>query len=99
MLFTNMSYSATNNANCWGSGKFWDFDSLHQKPRVGGTLGRVRRDGSDGWQSPDPRGDSTGRARPPTPSANHRLLVPQSGSVHRDEPLFLCIVTVASPVF
>ena len=30
---------------------FLDFGSLHQKPRVGGTHGRVRRDGSDGWRS------------------------------------------------
>ena len=30
---------------------FLDFDSLHQKPRVGGTHGRVRRDGSDCWRS------------------------------------------------
>ena len=34
--------------------------SLHQKPRVGGTLGGVLRDGSDGWRSPVPRGDNTG---------------------------------------
>ena len=47
---------------------FWDFGSLHQKHRVGGTHGRVRRDGSDGWQSPGPRGDNTGgRARVPPP--------------------------------
>ena len=30
--------------------------SLHQKQRVGGTTGCVRRDGSDGWRSPVPRG-------------------------------------------
>ena len=29
-----------------------DFGSLHQKPRVGGIHGTVRRDGSDGWRSP-----------------------------------------------
>ena len=34
--------------------------SLHQKPRVSGTLGGVLRDGSDGWRSPVPRGDNTG---------------------------------------
>ena len=34
--------------------------SLHQKPRVGGTLGGSLRDGSDGWRSPVPRGDNTG---------------------------------------
>ena len=28
--------------------------------RVGGTHGRVRRDGSDGWRSPVSRGDNTG---------------------------------------
>ena len=28
--------------------------------RVGGTLGGVLRDGSDGWRSPVPRGDNTG---------------------------------------
>ena len=39
---------------------FWVFGSLHQKPRVGGTHHRVRRDGSDGWRSPVPRGDNTG---------------------------------------
>ena len=39
---------------------FWDFGSLHQKPQVGGPLGSVRRDGSDGWRSPVPRGDITG---------------------------------------
>ena len=37
--------------------------SLHQKPRVGGTLGGELRDGSDGWRSPVPRGDNTGGAR------------------------------------
>ena len=47
---------------------FWDFGSLHQKHRVGGTHDRVRRDGSDGWRSPVPRGDNTGgrgRVLPP----------------------------------
>ena len=39
---------------------FWVFGSLRQKPRVGGTLGGVLRDGSDGWRSPVPRGDNTG---------------------------------------
>ena len=39
---------------------FWDFGSLHQKHRVGGTHGRVRRDGSDGWRSPVHQGDNTG---------------------------------------
>ena len=42
--------------------------SLHQKPRVGGPPGCVRRDGSDGWLSPVPRGDNTGgRVRVPPP--------------------------------
>ena len=39
---------------------FWDFGSLHQKPRVGGTFGCVHCDGSDGWRSPVPRSDNTG---------------------------------------
>ena len=39
---------------------FLDFGSLHQKPRAGGPPGGVPRDGSDGWRSPVPRGDSTG---------------------------------------
>ena len=34
--------------------------SLHQEPRVGGTLGGALRDGSDGWRSPVPGGDNTG---------------------------------------
>ena len=51
-----------------GRSMFLDFGSLHQKPRVGGTHGRVCRDGSDGWRSPVPRGDNTGgRDRPPPP--------------------------------
>ena len=33
---------------------FWDFGFLHKAPLVGGTHGRVRRDGSDGWRSPVP---------------------------------------------
>ena len=37
-----------------GRSMFWDFSSLHQKHQVGGTRGRVRRDGSDGWRSPVP---------------------------------------------
>ena len=47
---------------------FWDFGSLHQKHHVGGTHGRVRRDGSDGSRSPVPQGDNTGgrgRVLPP----------------------------------
>ena len=43
-----------------GRSMFLDFGSLHQKPRVGGTHGRVHRDGSDCWRSPVPRGDNTG---------------------------------------
>ena len=39
---------------------FWDFGSLHQKPRVGGPPGCVRRHGSDGWRSRVPWGDNTG---------------------------------------
>ena len=59
---------------------FWDFGSLHQKPRVGGTRGRVRRDGSDGWRSPFPRGDNTGEPDrvPPSPTIacrSRRLVV------------------------
>ena len=51
---------------------FWVFGSLHQKPRVGGTLGCVLRDGSDGWRSLVPRGDNTG--------ANHPVSVPPTGN-------------------
>ena len=62
------------------SSMFWDFVSLHQKPRVGGTHGRVLRDGSDGWRSPVPRGDNTGeRGRvhhPPTIRCQSRRQVP-----------------------
>ena len=76
--------------------KFWDFGSLHQKPRVGGTHGCVRREGSDGWRSPVPRGDNTGRSRPSTSSANHRLPLPPTGPVHRDGSFFLRIVRGAS---
>ena len=57
---------------------FWDFGFLHQKHRVGGTLGCVRRDGSDGWRSPVPRGDNTG-ASCSTTSANHPVSVPPTG--------------------
>ena len=39
--------------------RFWVFGSLLQKHRVGGTRGRVRRDGSDGWRSPVPWGDKS----------------------------------------
>ena len=75
---------------------FLDFGSLHQKPRVGGTHGRVRRDGSDGWRSPVPRGDTAGGSSPSTSSANHRFPVPPTASVHRDGSFFLCIVTGSS---
>ena len=54
-----------------GRSMFLEFGSMHQKPRVGGTHGRVRRYGSDGWRSLVPRGDNTGGGRdhlplPPT---------------------------------
>ena len=56
--------------------------SWHQKHRVGGTHGRVRRDGSDGWRSPVPRGDNTGeRDRalpPPTIACKSRRQVPNT---------------------
>ena len=58
--------------------------SFHHKPRVGGTRGRVRRGGSDGWRSRVSRGDNTGGARSCTSAANHRSPVPLTGSVHRD---------------
>ena len=75
---------------------FWDFGSLHQKPRVGGTHGCVRRDGSDGWRSPVPRGDNTGGRDHLPSSASHRFPVPPTGPVHRDGSLFPCIVTGSS---
>ena len=58
---------------------FCDFGSLHQKHRVGGPPGGVRRDGSDGWRSPVPRSDNTGGRGSCSSSANHRLLGPPSG--------------------
>ena len=67
-----------------GRSVFLDFGSLRQEPRVGGTLGRVRRDGSDGWRSPVPRGDNTG-GRFSTSSANHPVSVPPTGLVLHDE--------------
>ena len=45
--------------------------SLHQQPRVGGTLCGALRDGSDGWRSPAPRADNTGRRVFSTSSVNH----------------------------
>ena len=72
-----------------GRSMFLDFGSLHQQPRVGGTHGRVRRDGSDGWRSPVPRGDNTGSVcvlRQPSLS---------SPGDNRDGSFFLCIVTGA----
>ena len=65
---------------------------------VGGIHGCVRRDGSDGWRSPDPGGDSTGRARLSTPSANHRFQVKSRRQVPYIvmDLFFLCIVTGAS---
>ena len=62
---------------------FLDFGSLHQKHRVGGPPGCVRRDGSDGWRPPaPPRGQYWG-ARSRTPSANHRFPGPP-GPERRD---------------
>ena len=52
-----------------GRSMLLDFGSLHQKPRVGGTHGRVRRHGLDGWRSPVPGRRYWGRGRvhpPPT---------------------------------
>ena len=67
---------------------FWDFGSLHKKPRVGGTHGCVRRDGSrcmaltgSFW------GNNTGVTRWFTSSANHRLLGPGTGSEVRSTDL------------
>ena len=67
---------------------FWDFGSLHQKHRVGGTPGCARRDGSNGWRSPVSRGGNIGRrvCLPPPPTIALR-----DGSF----PL-LCIVTGSS---
>ena len=70
--------------------------SLHQKPRVGGTLGGVLCDGSDGWRSPVPRGDNTGGRvhLPPQPAI--AFSVPPTDSVHRDASFIMCIVTGSS---
>ena len=57
---------------------FWDFGSLHQKHRVGGTHGRVRRDGSGGWRSPVPGATILG-ASWSSSSANHPVSVPPTG--------------------
>ena len=59
---------------------FWDFGSLHQKPRVGGPPGWVRHDGSNG----SPAGRQYWETRLCTSSANHRLLGPPTGSEVRD---------------
>ena len=68
---------------------FWDFDSLHQKPRVGGTHGCVHCDGSDGWRSPVPRGENTGGCdrlpHPPTIA-----LLPPTGSERCDALWTVC---------
>ena len=64
--------------------------SLHQKPRVGGTLGGVLRDGSDGWRSPVPLGDNTG-------SRDHLTIAFQSRrQFHRDASFIMCMVTGSS---
>ena len=78
------------------SSMFWDFVSLHQKPGVGGTRGRVLRDGSDGWRSPVPWGDNTGGRGRAHLSANHPVSVPPTGPVHRDGSFFPYIVTGSS---
>ena len=51
---------------------------------VGGIFCYEQRDGSDGWQSPGPRGDTTGGARSSTSPANHHFCVPPTGLVLRD---------------
>ena len=66
---------------------FWDFGFLAPEApsRRASWLLCVRRDGSDGWRSPVPRRDNTGRgATLRTPSANHRLPSPPTGPEHRD---------------
>ena len=67
---------------------FWDFGSLHQKHRVGGTPGCAGRDGSNGWRSPVPRGDNTGR----------RVCLPLPPTIALRDGSFplLCIVTGSS---
>ena len=74
---------------------FWDFGSLHQEPRVGGPLGCVRRDGSDGWDR-----WSAGRqylgVRSCISTANHRLPVPPTGCEHRGA--LWIVYEMASPV-
>ena len=67
--------------------------SFHQKSRVGGTLGGVLRDGSDGWRSPVPPGRQYWGSRPSTSSANHRFSVPPTCPVHRCGSFFMFIVT------
>ena len=62
----------------------WD-SFLHQKPRVGGTLGGSLRDGSDGWRSPVPRGEQYWVASLSTSSVNHPLSVPPTGCERSDE--------------
>ena len=58
---------------------FWDYGFLHQEPRVGGTHGRVRRDGSDSWRLLAPQDDGTGvrdcLPLPPTIACRSRRLV------------------------
>ena len=48
--------------------------SLHQKPRVGGPPSCLRRDGSDGWRSPVPKGRQHWGAISCTSSANRCCL-------------------------
>ena len=81
-------------AGCRGIGKtvpcelrdrprpLWDFGSLHQEPRVGGTLGALR-DGSGGLRSPVPRGDNSGGRGRVLPPPTIPCRVPPTGCVHR----------------
>ena len=59
---------------------FWDFGSLHKKPRVGGPPDCVGRDGSDGWHSPVPGATTLGGE-----IVYHRLPGSPTDSEHRCE--------------
>ena len=84
LQFTRLRRLRRWHAVWWCPSMFWVLGPLHQEPRVGGTHGRVRRDGSDGWRSPVSRGDKCCGARLSAASANHRFPVPPTGCEHRD---------------
>ena len=74
---------------------FWDLGSLHQKPRVGGSPGCSRRDGSDLWQSPVPQGDNSGVrvCAPPPPTI---ACWARRSELRNESFTVLCIVTGSS---